>query len=258
MALARYDAEDLVRFLKKNKIGTIDDFKATLGTTVDLTVWRKLNLLDYRSSYSHHGKYYTLDRLASFDEAGLWRCAAARFSRAGTLLETARQFVESSEWGYSAGELQGRLGVSVKESLLKLVRGHRLNRELVAGVYVYGSSDPALAQAQWARRREQAAESFLPMEGSGGPEIQAAVILFYSMLNEKQRRCYAGLESMKQGSGGDQRLSKLLTIDAQTVARGRRDLLEGNLNIEQIRRPGAGRKPLEKKRPRSSKRSKPS
>ncbi len=172
MALVRYDPAELVRFLEKNKIGTMDDFKKTLGTTVDLTVFRKLQPLGYRASYSHHGKYYTLYRLASFDEAGLWVCAPARFSREGTLLETVKQFVEISELGHSAGELQGCLGVSVKEPLLKLVRERRLNRELIAGLYMYGS-----------------------------------------------------------------------------VARGRRELLEGDLDLERIRRPGGGRKPLEKKRP---------
>ena len=250
MALTRYDPSDLVTFLEKNKIGTLDDFKRTLGTTVDLTVFRKLKLLGYRSSYSHRGKYYTLDRLASFDEAGLWVSTPARFSRYGTLRETLKQFVESAEWGYRADELQGRLGVSVKEPLLTLVQERHLRRERIDDVYVYGSRDLALAEEQWRRRREAAKESLLPMEGSGGPEIQAAVILFYSLLNEKQRRWYAGLESMKLGLGGDQSLSELLKIDAQTVARGRRELLEGELDVERIRRSGGGRKPLEKKRPK--------
>ena len=73
--------------------------------------------------------------------------------------------------------------------------------------------------------------------------------LFYSLLNEKQRRWYAGLESMKLGLGGDQRLSELLKLDAQTVARGRRELMDGDLDVERVRRIGGGRKPLEKKRP---------
>lgn len=250
MALARYNPSDLVRFLEKNKIGTMEDLKATLGTSVDLTVFRRLKPLGYRTSYSHRGKYYTLDRLASFDEAGLWKYEPARFSRYGTLLETAKHFVESSEWGYTAGELQERLGVSVKEPVLKLVREHQLNREIIADVYVYVSPDPALAREQLAARRAQANESLLPMEASGGAEIQAAGVLFYSLLNEKQRRCYAGLESMKLGWGGDQRLSALLGLDPQTVARGRRELLEGDLDAERIRRAGGGRKPLEKKRPK--------
>ena len=249
MALTRYDPSDLVRFLEKHKIGMMGDFKRTLGTTVDLTVFRKLKPLGYRSSYSQRGKYYTLDRLASFDEDGLWVSTPARFSRYGTLRETLKQFVESSEFGYTAGELQKRLGVSVKEPLLTLVREHEVRRDLVDEIYVYSSGDLVLAQKQWKRRRAQAKESLLPMEGSGVAEIQAAGILFYSMLNEKQRRWYAGLESMKLGLGGDQRLSELLKINAQTVARGRRELLEGELDLERIRRAGGGRKPLEKKRP---------
>ena len=34
-------------------------------------------------------------------------------------------------------------------------------------------------------------------------ELQAAIILFFSVLDEKQRRLYAGLESQKFGHGGD-------------------------------------------------------
>lgn len=244
----RYDTENLIRFLEKNKIGTMEEFKVALGTTVDLTVFRKLKTLDYRTSYSDRGKYYTLNRLASFNEAGLWRVGSVRFSRYGTLLETVKHFVESAELGYSAAELQERLGVSVKEPLLKLVREQQLDRDLVGDVYVYGSADSATAQEQRVRRQAQQSESVLPLEGSGGAEIQAAVVLFYSLLNEKQRRCYAGLESMKLGLGGDQRLSELLKIDAQTVARGRREILEGDIDVQRIRRVGGGRKPLEKKR----------
>ena len=183
MALTRYDPTELVTFLEKNKIGTMDDFKKALGTTVDLTVFRKLKPLGYRSSYSHRGKYYTLDRLTSFDESGLWVSAPARFSRHGTLRETLKYFGETAELGTTAGELEGRLGVSVKEPLLTLVRERQLRRDIVEDVYVYGSGDPALAREQWKRRRAQARESLLPMEGSGGPEIQAAGSLFYSLLN---------------------------------------------------------------------------
>ena len=145
MALTRYDPADLTRFLEKHTIGTMDDFKRTLGTTVDLTVLRKLKCLGYRSSYSHHGKYYTLDRLASFDAYGLWVSTPARFSRYGTLRNTLKQFIESAELGYTAGELRERLGVSVKEPLLSLTREHQIRRDLIAKVYVYASEDSGLS-----------------------------------------------------------------------------------------------------------------
>ena len=62
-----YQSEDLDRLLRKHKIATLDDLKAVLGTDVDSTVFRKLNELAYRTSYSHRGSYYTLDEIAQFD-----------------------------------------------------------------------------------------------------------------------------------------------------------------------------------------------
>lgn len=79
-------------------------------------------------------------------------------------------------------------------------------------------------------------------------EVKAAIILFYSLLNEKERRLYAGLESMKIGRGGDTAISELLGIDRKTIARGRNELLGDTIDIERTRQKGAGRKGLKKNR----------
>ena len=52
-------------------------------------------------------------------------------------------------------------------------------------------------------------------------QLRAAIVLFASLLDERQRRLYAGLESLKCGWGGDARIAGLLGIDPGTVARGR-------------------------------------
>jgi hypothetical protein len=44
----------------------------------------------------------------------------------------------------------------------------------------------------------------------------------------------------------------LLGLDAGTVARGRRELLAQDVEVDRVRRAGAGRKPVEKKRRKSS------
>jgi hypothetical protein len=81
------------------------------------------------------------------------------------------------------------------------------------------------------------------------PELKAAILLFYSLLDERQRRLYAGLEAHKLGHGGDRKLAEFLGLDLHTVARGRRELLAGHIEGRRIRRPGGGRKPAEKKSP---------
>jgi hypothetical protein len=87
-------------------------------------------------------------------------------------------------------------------------------------------------------------------------ELKTAMVLFHSLLDEKQRRLHAGLEAFKLGHGGDQHIASLLALDRHTVAKGRRELLGGELSGERIRKPGAGRKPQEKKRLTSSNASK--
>jgi hypothetical protein len=77
-------------------------------------------------------------------------------------------------------------------------------------------------------------------------ELKAAIVLFLGLLDEKQRRLYAGLESLKTGWGGDHQIAQLLGVDPGTVARGRRQLLERDVEMERVRRVGGGRKPTEK------------
>ncbi len=79
-------------------------------------------------------------------------------------------------------------------------------------------------------------------------ELKAAIVLFVSTLDEKQRRLYAGLESLKLGHGGDRTIAELTHMGVHTVARGRRELLGQDLDTERVRKAGGGRKGVEKKR----------
>jgi predicted ArsR family transcriptional regulator len=52
---------------------------------------------------------------------------------------------------------------------------------------------------------------------------------------------------MKIGKGGDTRIAQLLGIDPHTVARGRLELLERDIDLERVRKRGGGRPSVEKK-----------
>ena len=84
--------------------------------------------------------------------------------------------------------------------------------------------------------------------GLSPDELKAAIILFYGLLDEQQRRLFAGLESIRLGHGGDTLLGDFLGLDAHTVARGRQQLLDRNIVSGRTRRQGGGRQPAEKKR----------
>jgi hypothetical protein len=246
MNTLRYALQPLQDLFQRLKVVTMPEMKAALGTVVDQTVFRKLSQLSYRSSYSHRGGFYTLDSLARFDEEGLWGCRGAWFSRQGTLLATAQILVAEAPAGYFAHELDARLHVSAKDALRQLVHEGRLDRQPLGSLYLYTAADRVRRQEQWACRQAQ-----VQARDPQAEQLRAAIALFYSLLDEQQRRLYAGLESFKRGHGGDRQMAQWLGLDVETVARGRRELLAGEVERDRIRRAGGGRPRAEKKRPTS-------
>jgi hypothetical protein len=117
---------------------------------------------------------------------------------------------------------------------------------------VYLSPDEAVSHGQLKARQARSKQSFAALIVSNpdlaAEEAKALLVLFCSMLDERQRRLYAGLESLKLGHGGDAHIASLLGLDPRTVARGRQELLQGNLTPGRVRAPGAGRLLQEKKR----------
>jgi hypothetical protein len=246
-----YLAETLRQRLQRHKIATLAELKQTLGTEVALTVFRKLKELDYLTSYSHRGRYYTLRDIARFDAEGLWSANGVWFSRHGTLLATAQHFVDHAAQGYLAEELASALHVQVHDALRQLVLRRQIARQSIAGLYLYISTDAATRHQQLLSRRSRQALPTLTDASRlqvAPEELQAAIILFYRLLDEQQRRLYAGLESLKLGHGGDHQLAEFLGLNPHTIARGRQQLLEQGVQFDRVRKTGGGRKPLEKKR----------
>jgi hypothetical protein len=248
-----YRSEDLRSLLLRIHIATLDEMKQSLGTAVDVTVFRKLKPLDYLTSYSHRGRYYTLREIAGFDDLGLWSQTDVWFSRFGTLLATAERFVNRSPRGYFADELTRAMHVEVQDALHQLTQQGRVTRQMVSGLYLYTAKDPAIQRGQLVTRRTVEAVPTLAdasvLEVSEG-QLKASILLFYSLLDEQQRRLYAGLESLKLGRSGDRQLADFFDLDPHTVGRGRQQLLAQDVEVDRARKTGGGRKPVEKKRPK--------
>jgi hypothetical protein len=240
MNIIRYPSERLLGLLQGQKVATLPQLKRALGTSVTYTVLRKLSSLGYRSSYSHRGAYYTLDSIAQYDDLGLWSCRDIHFSRYGTLLNTAEVLVSGSAAGYQVPELEAVVQVAAKDALRQLVQAKRLFRREWQGRYLYCALDRTRRQEQWAAREAQQ---------KSGTDLQAAKALFYTLLDEQQRRLYAGLESLQSGRGGQQQAAQRFGLDADTVARGERELLRGQVVRGRVRHPGGGRPTVKKNAP---------
>lgn len=244
MRPVRFALQPLRELFQRLRVVTMPEMKSALGTAVDMTVFRKLAALDYRTSYSHRGAYYTLASIPRFDPQGLWLARGAWFSRHGTLLQTVEAAVKDAAAGCFAAELEKALHVPVKDVLRQLAQAGRIARHDCHGLYLYTAKPRDRSQQQRAARHAFEEE----LEAEPDPE-RAALVLFYSLLDEQQRRLYAGLESLKQGHGGDRQLARILGLDEETVARGRRDLVAGRVQAQRVRASGGGRPRVEKKRP---------
>jgi hypothetical protein len=244
-----YRPDELRSLLMRTKIATLDELKQALGTSITVTVFRKLKPLGYLTSYSHRGRYYTLREIARFDEKGLWSQETVWFSQLGTLLSTAESFVNRSPRGFFADELAGALHVDVQDALHQLTQQRRVTRQMVSGLYLYTAIDRTIQQGQLLTRRKVEAvptvvdASVLEVSEE---ELKASILLFYSLLDEQQRRLYAGLESLKLGRGGDHSLADFLDLSPHTVARRRQQLLARDVEVDRARKAGGGRKPVEK------------
>ncbi len=88
MKTTSFPVERLLALFKKQKVATISELKEALGSNCSMTVFRKLRELEYITSCSHSGKFYSLNRIARFDHMGLWLFNSVLFSCYGTLVET--------------------------------------------------------------------------------------------------------------------------------------------------------------------------
>jgi hypothetical protein len=253
----RQARRDLVCVLKRKRIVTIDELMEVLKTDVRMTVFRALKDVPYQTSYSHGGRYYALKTVMRFDEHGLWSVQSVWFSRFGTLMATLEQSIEQSDRGYFSGELESLLHVGTKESLLRLLQQGRVSRERILRAYLYCSKDAVIRKRQIAMRAAQMGVVLQPLVAPSeiADEVKAAIVLFSALLDERLRRLFAGIEALQFGRGAEGWVADLLGIHRQTVAKGRQQLLDGDVLVDRIRKRGAGRPRVEKKARQSSKKS---
>jgi hypothetical protein len=202
-----------------------------------MTAFRHLKTLPYLSSYSHRGRFYTLQDIPLFDELGIWHFGDIGFSQYGTLLDSLPEIVVKAQGGYTLGELTSILRIHPQNALKQLIDQKRLIRRKIGNDFVYAA--PGTSAVQFAARKQAITGKSL---GSDNGELA----VFLSALNERQRRLFLGYESLRYGRGGDAHVASSAGVNIKTVARGRRELLAKEVSQERVRAVGAGRPPVKK------------
>lgn len=152
----------LTRHLKRKPVADLQTIQRVLGTTSRTTVFRVLSEAGYLTSYSHAGRYYTLEEIPQFDDQGLWSHGEALFSKYGTLRATIVRFVQDAPAGQTHGELRDRLRLRVHDTLRELSKARQIGRVQLERLFLYVSVEQAAARAQLAERRRLLDSQALP------------------------------------------------------------------------------------------------
>jgi hypothetical protein len=154
MLNAEASKKALKKLFRKHTVMNLQQLSNTLNTSSRMSIFRRLKMIGYCSSYTHKGAYYTLSDTPKFDNRGLWFFQGIGFSHAGTLKATVIELVEHSEAGYTHRELEAVLHVRIHNTLLILVRNKNIERKRIEKQFVYCSANPQKAAGQTDRRRQ--------------------------------------------------------------------------------------------------------
>jgi hypothetical protein len=126
---------------------------------------RYLTFLGYHRSFSHNGKWYTLQSIPRFGHDGLWFSDDIGFSRVGNLNNTLVRLVNRSPEGITAEALGEKLRCRCHSVLVQLCRQARLQRDKIGRSFVYFSKDMPTADKQRQSASNQAMSTeLLPAE----------------------------------------------------------------------------------------------
>ena len=141
------------RIFKTYKVMDMPSLRKQFDNRSPRSLFRDLTCQGYYSSYTHSGKYYTLQSIPHFNAVGLWLYKGIGFSQYGTLKNTLIQLLDKSEIGKTHDELKKQLCVRVHNALFDLVQSRKISRSYIGSIYVYTSADEHTAKKQLEKRR---------------------------------------------------------------------------------------------------------
>jgi hypothetical protein len=140
--------DKITHLLRCNRVMDLTSLQKNLDGRSKRSLFRDLLHLDYFSSYSHAGSFYTLKSTPAFDSNGLWRFNEIGFSKHGSLRDTIIYFINESKTGMKHLDLKDRLQIPVYNTLLALVRSNEISRVDLNGSFLYVNKDTSISRIQ--------------------------------------------------------------------------------------------------------------
>jgi hypothetical protein len=153
-------SQRLISLFSEQPCWMIQPLAAKLQYSVP-SVRRFLTEVQYYSSFTHNGGWYTLRSTPRFGRDGLWFYHDIGFSRAGSLTRTLVDLTTRSSAGMTAEQLGEKLRCRCHSVLVQLCRHGRLQRQKMGRSHVYLAADLTTAAIQ---RQAMAMQSLPPAQ----------------------------------------------------------------------------------------------
>ena len=145
--------QEIVDRIRRYKVIKIKQLIEELNCSA-WTLFNKLKVCGYHTSYNFNGQYITLKEIPVFDENGIWKYRQARFSKWTNVEESISHIVNKSPKGLTPNEITEILQIRTHNQLLKcrkkgLVVSRRYGRN-----QVYFSADKSISKLQIEKRKK--------------------------------------------------------------------------------------------------------
>lgn len=137
----------LEQLFNKEKCWTMKDLCRSLNYS-GRSVQRLLKDIGYYSSFTHNGKWYTLQITPEFDVNGLWFYQDIGFSKCRHLTSTILYLIENSVNGLTANNLSKMLSTSCPPILNRIFTSKKVDRIKTSRGFVYISTSQAIKKRQ--------------------------------------------------------------------------------------------------------------
>lgn len=117
------------------------------------TIFRKLSLVDYLTSYNKSGAGLTLRNIPNFNESGIWNHRDFFFTKWGTLKKAIPKIIDMSPDGLYARDLQDILMVRINNHLSMCVKEGLIQRNNDFGHPIYFSTNTEIRKLQYEQRK---------------------------------------------------------------------------------------------------------
>jgi len=113
---------ELAEYINSKTVVEFEELKGRFPGRSESSFRRDLSKLKCITCFTDNSKYYTLPDIPDYDGFGLWQYGDIRFSKHGTIKETARVLINESVCGLSHMDLSKILGIPLYNPLKALVK----------------------------------------------------------------------------------------------------------------------------------------